>query len=1016
MQNLAVRPGNIYSMGASSYSLADWTGRSQAVNDLSDGTAVFGGEKLVDVSGWYYSAMGVTQSGKLYTWGYNCYGQLGHNDQTNVYIPKAVAALDSKKVVLVCAGYEHNLILTDEGEVYGMGYNYYGQCGAGEGLGDYVRTPSKALNLDGKRVVHMSTGGYHAVCCTDKDEMYVWGQNDYFQLGIGANTGAKKTPHLHPIQEKWAHFSCGMYHTLALTREGKVYSWGDGYSTSYPCCGHMPPQAYKEPKMIETLADKMVVQVSASYYCSMCLTKDGEAYSWGYGSSYRLGFPDSANKNVPTRLTGGGLDKEKVAYVHMGPSWGQCLTEKGDIYTWGYAGPQHGSRDGTSYPQPTKVQQSLPDNQFPQHISSATSVVWYIGGPRPLKCPSRPLRTPWGTSSGGGIPLYPEAAFVIGKPENYRETVETDQKDKEAGSKVWKLRNFIRPTEKNDIEASAVFESKGTASSILKEAKDDELGVGSDPSCSLTVSIPQWVRSEYHENNPESTLLVFVQRPPLQPSTTTIKPTESDAVITLAEFSGSEFSYSLTSNSTLTNFTLTDQRPTGLGGKTSQEWKSTHFDDRAWHSILLVYGAKSKTESRQLLAYFDTEVVATVELEKWPASFTSEEKKDNKKQEVTLRFGVGLDGRIRDVAYYHYALEKKWVPNISASGVAFVYDDWNSDNVYKSTFITYDFSEMKNHLPANFELRGDGKFAPRHDDDKESPSVFVLGEGGNMKLPRGLKSAKKTDKYTLILDIYLNQLPPVKQAIFKASADSSGSADLYVDSEGRLVVLNKNADSANLKAGRLLPKKWHRVALAVDLSKAGSEQVSVYVDGALSIREQKHEKLVTGGRFALDSDFLLFQDDNTKFMLPVKLHQMQIRAEALDPKEIASITDPEHLPVLPDGRTVSTYSGSLEAMGFKSAWCHKALKAHKLERRRACDWLLRSKLALEAEEIAKKQTITAENLSLMGFPITWCEKALTEAQATDEKYRAPTPGEDPAQIGRAVQQECRDRSRMPSSA
>eukprot|EP00456_Euglypha_rotunda_P081593 TRINITY_DN7975_c0_g1_i3.p1 TRINITY_DN7975_c0_g1~~TRINITY_DN7975_c0_g1_i3.p1 ORF type:complete len:243 (+),score=32.81 TRINITY_DN7975_c0_g1_i3:162-890(+) len=225
--------------------------------------------------------MACTKSGKLWTWGYNSYGQLGTNDTASVPIPKCISIEGGKRVILVSAGYEHNLFLTDSGEIYGMGYNGYGQTGVN--TTEAVRVPTKVTGVDGKRFTTLCSGGYHGLAATNRGELYVWGQGDYGQLGMTPKE-TKKQPTLHPlVGQSWAHFACGMYHSMGLTREGKVYSWGDGYSTSYPCTGHNPPGLCAAPKIIDTLDSKTVVQISCHQYSSMALTKDGEVYTWEIG-------------------------------------------------------------------------------------------------------------------------------------------------------------------------------------------------------------------------------------------------------------------------------------------------------------------------------------------------------------------------------------------------------------------------------------------------------------------------------------------------------------------------------------------------------------------------------------------------------------------------------------------------------------------------------------------------------------------------------------------------------------
>ena len=184
-----------------------------------------------------------------------------------------------------------------------MGSNYSCQLGSNApGVKNAESmSPVQVVGLEGKRVIRLSCGGYHSVCSTDQDEVctpsrlcsrcvccaqvYVWGQNSYGQLGLSeTTTGNVETATLHPhLKGQWAHFANGMYHGMALDLSGKVWSWGDAYSTSYPCCGHGIATKTPLPKVIEAFSGMTVVQIGSSNYHSIALTSDGKVWTWGYG-------------------------------------------------------------------------------------------------------------------------------------------------------------------------------------------------------------------------------------------------------------------------------------------------------------------------------------------------------------------------------------------------------------------------------------------------------------------------------------------------------------------------------------------------------------------------------------------------------------------------------------------------------------------------------------------------------------------------------------------------------------
>eukprot|EP00456_Euglypha_rotunda_P081591 TRINITY_DN7975_c0_g1_i10.p1 TRINITY_DN7975_c0_g1~~TRINITY_DN7975_c0_g1_i10.p1 ORF type:complete len:2203 (+),score=340.71 TRINITY_DN7975_c0_g1_i10:827-6610(+) len=1130
--------GHLVSCGGSSYSLPDFTGTSKTVTEYQDTEKItpvpFDGEPIVDVSGWYYSAMACTKSGKLWTWGYNSYGQLGTNDTASVPIPKCISIEGGKRVILVSAGYEHNLFLTDSGEIYGMGYNGYGQTGVN--TTEAVRVPTKVTGVDGKRFTTLCSGGYHGLAATNRGELYVWGQGDYGQLGMTPKE-TKKQPTLHPlVGQSWAHFACGMYHSMGLTREGKVYSWGDGYSTSYPCTGHNPPGLCAAPKIIDTLDSKTVVQISCHQYSSMALTKDGEVYTWGYGGSYRLGFSDSGTKFVPTLLNLNMQSGDKAAVIHMGVSHGQIISEKGDIYTFGSGGYQHGTRDYySSYPTPTRVttMQAFPTGKFPVWMGSGQGVMWYITTPKgPPTCPIRPLLRPSAQPvQTSGVPPYPEGAFLIGSPDNYRikeayevvtttttgssgatsttttsrstssvsSTTTETQTSEEIKVKDFKLTNYTIPKPHED-EASALFPTDGKYSVGAQEH-----GLVLDGRQGVSVKIPNWNNSKAnHDLKSEHTLLYFFKNkipaatelkdisvvikkdaavakpvnedwtcaactlrnkaisttceacgtakpagaatgatgatPTVATTIATVvkaedpkdtkdeKATPKKETQTLFEFRAGDFVYSLTSKAPMTNFTLTAQRP----GETKQttDFTSSVFKDDKYHTILCVYGVlKPTTDIRQLVVYFDGESVGSIDLgATWPYLLPTPEKGA---RDVSLLVGEGMEGCIKEIAYWQYALEGKNLTS-AQGGIGYVLSDWSGDQQHKDLSTLYEFPKMERKLREEIEAVGPVDFEPEKKDEKDSADVLSIPAGSYLKVAHGLPlplNAKAFNTYTVTFDVYLPQLPEGRQALFSSTIKPPSSAastsststttttsttstvtspttpapggttpattttieketsDIYVDSTG--LVLARGAPlSINSRALRMSPQVWHRVAISFDQVKA--MELRLFVDGVMSSRFRT-------SAMALDTRFTLFQDEAKRCMLPIKIRQLQIRSDALNLQQIIVAGNIERNPQIPTGRALSEYITSLVSFGYKGIFCEKAVQETNLDRRRAYDWLLKHAAELEEQDQKAQLTKLAENLSLIGFPLSTCVEAIKE-------------------IGRAVQQECRDRSRMPSSA
>ncbi|XP_073689209.1 probable E3 ubiquitin-protein ligase HERC1, partial [Garra rufa] len=165
------------------------------------------------------------------------------------------------------------------------------------------------------------------------------GKGSYGRLGLGDsnNQSMPKKLVLEPprTMRKVSSSKGSDGHTLAVTAEGEVFSWGDG---DYGKLGHGNSATQKYPKIIQgPLLGKVVVCVSAGYRHSAAVTNDGELYTWGEGDFGRLGHSDSHSRNVPTLVK----DISGVGQVACGSSHTIAVAQDGRI-VWSFGGGDNG--------------------------------------------------------------------------------------------------------------------------------------------------------------------------------------------------------------------------------------------------------------------------------------------------------------------------------------------------------------------------------------------------------------------------------------------------------------------------------------------------------------------------------------------------------------------------------------------------------------------------------------------------------------------------------------------------
>ncbi|CAJ0926297.1 18317_t:CDS:2 [Entrophospora sp. SA101] len=137
--------------------------------------------------------------------------------------------------------------------------------------------------------------GDEAIFVTEDGKLWKWNiKNDNLQEIL---LPFSPSPPLNIIFKK---ISCGENHCLALTKQGEVYSWGDG---RYGQLGHGDFRSLNKPKVIEFFQGLKVTQIACGGLHSAVITDSGDLYTFGWNNLGRLGVKsNTTNTSIPCRL------------------------------------------------------------------------------------------------------------------------------------------------------------------------------------------------------------------------------------------------------------------------------------------------------------------------------------------------------------------------------------------------------------------------------------------------------------------------------------------------------------------------------------------------------------------------------------------------------------------------------------------------------------------------------------------------------------------------------------------
>ena len=163
--------------------------------------------------------------------------------------------------------------------------------------------------------------------------VYAWGDNRHGQLGINNFIPKVNKPYLFTGKLSIAKIACGTDHTLCLTTGGRVYLWGTYYLNARQGDRRQPTGSAGAPKLIASLADKVIIDIAAGAGHNLAIAEDHTPYAWGSGMQGQLGL-DLAE-------AGNYLDAQpvhtgaRVKQIAAGVAHSCAVTQENRLLVWG---------------------------------------------------------------------------------------------------------------------------------------------------------------------------------------------------------------------------------------------------------------------------------------------------------------------------------------------------------------------------------------------------------------------------------------------------------------------------------------------------------------------------------------------------------------------------------------------------------------------------------------------------------------------------------------------------------
>lgn len=319
----------------------------------------------------FYAA--ITSSRQLYTWGESDTGRLGHSiniefdNASEIRVPMPLDIYGVNKHILkvkeVACGKLHMIAVGENGLLYAWGDNRCAQLGISSSFSSYLDTSTTTSSS-----FKMKTSPIISIL----------NENSNSEINMIMASSPSLIDALS--HERCVSVACGAFHSLCLSVNGKVYSWGraaNGRLGQFPSSasvgehGVCKPGLVKGPwlqnlekddiiltpssksplnksmtseiqetglnKIIPNVLNKniAVIAISAGFNHSFAITSDHDIYSWGCGTHGKLGHGDHCDEYIPRKILAFSKSNVQIVSSCAGSKHSLFLTLDGILFGCG---------------------------------------------------------------------------------------------------------------------------------------------------------------------------------------------------------------------------------------------------------------------------------------------------------------------------------------------------------------------------------------------------------------------------------------------------------------------------------------------------------------------------------------------------------------------------------------------------------------------------------------------------------------------------------------------------------
>lgn len=205
--------------------------------------------------------------------------------------------------------------------------------------------PAKVENMDHVKVVKVACCDSVTMALSDEGQLYCWGTYRCAEgpLGFSRNKAVQEVPAIFEPFAKYviADIAAGTDHCLALTKDGRVFVWGNGQQ--FQLGRRIMERHLINGLRPEALNLKHIKLIGTGSYHSFAVSEDNTLYVWGLNNFQQCGLAveddnePAANVITKPTIVAGLEGKGNIVAVQGGEHHSLVLMEDGSVYAFGRA-------------------------------------------------------------------------------------------------------------------------------------------------------------------------------------------------------------------------------------------------------------------------------------------------------------------------------------------------------------------------------------------------------------------------------------------------------------------------------------------------------------------------------------------------------------------------------------------------------------------------------------------------------------------------------------------------------